>query len=785
MSTILGTNVAAPITPFDTADQYPTHREEFGQGGYRATATAADRDAIPAARREAGMRVKVLAADTAGITGRTYTLAADLLTWAGELTEGEMKQLTANSEKRARRISDGRVYALTNNLDGTIKISASQGRIWDENQAGSPSFRVNGIADVVLSANRALVVDLDSAVDSNGRLTPTVVNLGSVGSVGWQSGNWVVLFSHTTSSSGLPIDQIYGGGAYRLNLPVPDTTPLDLNTRRARYNVTGRIYALSAAPNALTISASQGRVYAENNAGNPLYKIDGVTNVVIPNGQALMVDLDSAVNASGRVVPYVGNPASVANAGWQSGNKLVLFANANTDAGLPIDQIYGGGPYVLHLPVPDTSALATSTLRTRRTVDGRIFKLVNNGNGTVTVSISQGRVWKENATGSIEYRIDGLADVVLGANQAIVANLDDQPAGSLTRVVPTVVNNLAAGANSGWQSGNKIVLFSHTTSGSSASPLDQIYGGGAYRLEVASIARDNSLVIAKVAPTNGGIGSMNIYVPGAKARWTAWRFLRSLNTDLTKGPKVDVWRNSGQYDVSLDASYLQTIVAQLTRQSEIETAVMQPGRADYSGGISHGNQVMTEFKAFADGSEFDPAVAQTITAKELTFYMTSALFDNAAPDTKIADVYTHWRWTVKGLRLEVTFVISGAQTFSYIYAGIFPVFRQNDAGQLMVTKGRRSPPRPGQYEEDLTTATYSQFTNKASELVGYGNGYIFRARKVAGYDDATAPLRSTYFAPTVDNKFYFNQITAANPQTFADGTVIGPVVTEFEILNPN
>lgn len=75
MTAILGTNLAAPIVPFDSADTYPTHDEKYGKGGYRAVADATARDAIPADRRTEGMLVFSIA------DGVTYQLEADLTTW--------------------------------------------------------------------------------------------------------------------------------------------------------------------------------------------------------------------------------------------------------------------------------------------------------------------------------------------------------------------------------------------------------------------------------------------------------------------------------------------------------------------------------------------------------------------------------------------------------------------------------------------------------------------------------------------------------------------------------
>jgi hypothetical protein len=75
MAKIQGTNVIAPIVPFDTTDVHPSHEARYGKGGYRTVATTAERNAITSARREAGMLVYVTDDET------IYSLNADLTTW--------------------------------------------------------------------------------------------------------------------------------------------------------------------------------------------------------------------------------------------------------------------------------------------------------------------------------------------------------------------------------------------------------------------------------------------------------------------------------------------------------------------------------------------------------------------------------------------------------------------------------------------------------------------------------------------------------------------------------
>lgn len=75
MSQLKGTNVLAPVVPFDTTDTYPSHIATYGKGGYRSVADTGERDAIPQLRREVGMLVWVTSLQ------KQYRLESDLTTW--------------------------------------------------------------------------------------------------------------------------------------------------------------------------------------------------------------------------------------------------------------------------------------------------------------------------------------------------------------------------------------------------------------------------------------------------------------------------------------------------------------------------------------------------------------------------------------------------------------------------------------------------------------------------------------------------------------------------------
>lgn len=82
MGAIRGTNVGAPIVPGAEEDQFPTHIDKYGAGGYRAVPLVADLTLIPVARRRAGMVVFVIENST------NYVLAADMQRWYEAITDG-------------------------------------------------------------------------------------------------------------------------------------------------------------------------------------------------------------------------------------------------------------------------------------------------------------------------------------------------------------------------------------------------------------------------------------------------------------------------------------------------------------------------------------------------------------------------------------------------------------------------------------------------------------------------------------------------------------------------
>lgn len=98
MSAINGTNVAAPIRPFDTNDSFPTAFANEVKGGHHTVDNEAARFAIPVLRREKGMLV------TQRDTGKTYKLITD--SQSVKLKKEDFKEFGGAAEAKDVKVTD-------------------------------------------------------------------------------------------------------------------------------------------------------------------------------------------------------------------------------------------------------------------------------------------------------------------------------------------------------------------------------------------------------------------------------------------------------------------------------------------------------------------------------------------------------------------------------------------------------------------------------------------------------------------------------------------------------
>lgn len=164
MANLSGTNVAAAIMPFTTEDTYPTHVDLYGKGGFRVVATTAERDAIPAARRTAGMVVKVTA------DGKEYELNADLTTWKQWAPSGAAIAIdTALSTTSTNPVQNKVITTSLNNYETTLNATAAKAEAAN-NTANAAIPKAN--IDTVLPST-----PLDSNVPSTKLLNSTIKSL--------------------------------------------------------------------------------------------------------------------------------------------------------------------------------------------------------------------------------------------------------------------------------------------------------------------------------------------------------------------------------------------------------------------------------------------------------------------------------------------------------------------------------------------------------------------------------------------------------------------------------
>jgi hypothetical protein len=172
MPQIKGTNVVAPVVPLDTADVHPSHEARYGKGGYRTVATLAERDAIPAPRREAGMLVFVQADD------KIYQLSADLLAWeefsggVSTWTELEGKPSTFPPEPHGHTVSA--IVGLQAALDGKQAagsyVLTTDARLSDARQPLTHTHTASQITDFTSAVIAAAPPTVDASLLTQGTL---------------------------------------------------------------------------------------------------------------------------------------------------------------------------------------------------------------------------------------------------------------------------------------------------------------------------------------------------------------------------------------------------------------------------------------------------------------------------------------------------------------------------------------------------------------------------------------------------------------------------------------
>jgi hypothetical protein len=253
MTAIPGTNVIAPIVPFSTTDEYPSHEAAYGRGGYRTVATTAARDAIPALRREAGMLVFV--ADT----GKIWKLAADLSAWTELSSVSSWAELTGKPSvfppaSHTHVPADVGLGAVNNTADADKPVSTAQA-------AADAAVASAAAADATNKDNAAKAFAIQRANHTGTQLAATISDFSAaVVAAAPPTTNASLLTSGTLDAARLPASAVLTTDARLADA----RTPLAHN--QAISTITGLQTALDAKATPSDVTAAVAAVVAASPA---------------------------------------------------------------------------------------------------------------------------------------------------------------------------------------------------------------------------------------------------------------------------------------------------------------------------------------------------------------------------------------------------------------------------------------------------------------------------------------------------------------------------------------
>ena len=158
-----------------------------------------------------------------------------------------------------------------------------------------------------------------------------------------------------------------------------------------------------------------------------------------------------------------------------------------------------------------------------------------------------------------------------------------------------------------------------------------------------------------------------IYLPSKKG-YIRQQFVHSVRQEVN----ADNWRMGFVYACD-DALNPET---QITTSGEWECAVKLSGRADFSGGIAHGDEVGTELIVFLDGEIAQESVFTNITAfDELRIVTVSNLYDPDDGTTVVAIHGCERIYSKDGIVVNQTIKWLNDLTVTSCYLAMFPVVK--------------------------------------------------------------------------------------------------------------
>lgn len=483
---------------------------------------------------------------------------------------------------------------------------------------GGATFNAKKVAPVVdqnIAVGEALYVDLDSAPNGSGQLVPQVT------SGGFTSG-MVTLGTFVTDRKVYLLINGTNGLAGPLAQQVITTNFVDdvLKNRSLRpaYSVVGDLTAYAPNGTARVLSFNDLRI--PRGVGNTTLVVAGMTDVSVPSGQALFVDLNSAL-VGGKLVAqvttngYTSNAGNISTGAFVDDAKIYLFINDTLgDAGIlasrkPLSvNVYLGDVWLKQAPCNITFDPVTRTLAW----DNYLILPMLGGQGRI--KLAAGSYTFNNATFNVAY-LDLTAAVTTGDTPASAVKGGQYYDGTnvtrfrgLPNQVPMFYWN---GANDFGSLGG--------------FPTATVPGGSV----VSSLAQDD--VVVKVSAN-----AVSVFVKGAKAGST--KYLEQTigyenrpfdPTGVDAFGNADLWHLKHQYECDVTpggTTFTRTRGGSpILNGGEIECAIKEQGKPDYIGGY-HGDELKTFAAILLDGVLIPFNTVATYVGKELVLVQNAKLY---------------------------------------------------------------------------------------------------------------------------------------------------------------
>ncbi len=496
--------------------------------------------------------------------------------------------------------------------------------------------------------------------------------------------------------------------------------------------------------------------------------IEGVTDLVVPSGQAAYVDLDGALNGAGKLT------VQVTTAGYTA-------VSAGTPTGAFIDDRR------VYLLVKDTLGLSGELLTMQQRIDniniGQVWLKIAPCNVTWD-AVTRTLAWDNSlilpTVGERVKLLAGSVTFTSAAYQVAYLNMDEASYSADVSASAIHVGAYHDAADADRYRGySHMVPIFYWNNASDYGPI----GGFPKAVETGAPAALSSLdpddIVVKV-----GADTVSIFVKGANP--SSNKYLEQLLVHLVVAEagvgssqgNADLWRLSACYESTYDPeTEVFTRGNTILNGGELECAIKESGAADYIGGV-HGDEKLTAMHFWADGKPVSLASAATIICREVQFNQVATLY---RCNTTTAEVVATHVKDVSIYREGGSLIIRPRQYVDWtqslvIQAAMMPMLPikrlVNDTSGAQVTDTAMRLPlnTPEDVSVDGFTPIVTVGSLPKAKIWGATSGISAEVEVFAAPDN---PTRSFYIAnPTSYNKFYYSvagNITGAVTHTTTIG----------------